>query len=516
MSRARGRRISPDAVETAPERRECFYAWEIPGALVAVHLRLDVVNRINAAIHENLAAKSERQPEIGGILLGSIEAGDRPVVAIEDFQVLKRERSPGASWTLSPKDRVMLRERLRRRPWPAPLEPVGCFRTHTRPGLYLDEDDFSVFSQFFSNPNQVFLLVRPAQGDTANAGFFLWDEGGVRRQSTYLAFPFDAALLNSGAHPVVTRPPAAPRPAPPSPAVMAMPASVSLLPAGWRLPAAVAATLLAAAALDRWIAPHPARSTRPAPQSMALRVERAGPALRLVWDRESAAVRKASAGIVNISERQSSLRIDLNAQQLASGSIMYFPHSPDITIDMSLRGPAVDVSESVRALIPAADLSPPAPTLEAGAPGHPKPGPPQPAPVRAGSRGTRIPAPLPRNVTVTCKPAPPSRFARIIGRIPLLRALHGNNRGKHFVPAAPLRQIKAVLPPGLNPGALDEPVELRVHIDKAGWVRHTKPLSNSALALKFAADSNEWRFRPARVNDKPVASVMLLKFKFER
>ena len=81
--------------------------------------------------------------------------------------MLSCEHWRGASWTLSPKDRLKLGERLRRRQWPAPLEPVGCFRSHTRPGLYLDQDDFGVFSQFFSDPNQVFLLVRPAPGATA-------------------------------------------------------------------------------------------------------------------------------------------------------------------------------------------------------------------------------------------------------------------------------------------------------------------------------------------------------------
>ena len=208
----------------------------------------------------------------------------------------------------------------------------------------------------------------------------------MRRQSPYLAFPFDSALLNSGAHPVVARRPAAKRLAPPPAPVVALPAPVPL-PAGWRLPAAAAAVLLVAAGLYQWIAPHLTGPARPAPQAIALRVERTGAALRLVWDRESPAVRKARAGIVNISEGQSRLRIDLNAQQLASGSVVYFPHSPDVAFDMELRGPALSVTESVRAVVPVADL-PPAPVLDARLLEPLEPAPPEPAPLLAASRGT--------------------------------------------------------------------------------------------------------------------------------
>src|SRR5207248_6969255 len=41
---------------------------------------------------------------------------------------------------------------------------VGYWRSHTRPGLYLDQEDYSVILTYFSNPSQVFLLVKPSMG----------------------------------------------------------------------------------------------------------------------------------------------------------------------------------------------------------------------------------------------------------------------------------------------------------------------------------------------------------------
>jgi hypothetical protein len=270
-------------------------------------------------------------------------------------------------------------------------------------------------------------------------------------------------------------------------------------------------------------------------------------------------VRKARAAVVNISEGHSRLRIDLTAQQLASGSVMYFPRSPDIAFDMELRGPAVNVSESVRAVVPGVELPPPEPALEARlleTPGFPLPEPaprteaytgtahrtarrvpeprrslsfvpparpPAPLPaidappaLAAALPATPVPAPRPRNITVTYEPAPPSRLARFMGRIPIVRGLQETTpAGKDYVPAAPLRVTKPVVPPGLSLEEPGEAVQLKILIDEAGWVMRTEPLTNASLASRFAAGSAEWRFKPARLNGKPVASEMLMQFKFE-
>jgi hypothetical protein len=63
-----------------------YYVWQIPGKPVAVHLHLDVVDRILADVMRGFSAVPKRGAEVGGVLLGRIENGDRSIVYVEDFQ----------------------------------------------------------------------------------------------------------------------------------------------------------------------------------------------------------------------------------------------------------------------------------------------------------------------------------------------------------------------------------------------------------------------------------------------
>ena len=189
------------------------YVWEDPGDSIMIQVSLDLVERLGAAVEQGLGT-GPRGNEIGGILWGRPLPGFRRAILIEDFEVAPCEHLRGASYTLSPKDQRSLRARLARR---AGQQVVGYFRSHTRPGMYLDRDDFAVFSQYFPEPWQVFLLVRPSTEGPAMGGFFFWEEGDVNRRSTYRQFPFECARLATGDFPITGggQPAAAPpRPAP--------------------------------------------------------------------------------------------------------------------------------------------------------------------------------------------------------------------------------------------------------------------------------------------------------------
>src|ERR1022692_1200590 len=151
------------------------YVWEDPGDSIMIQVSLDLVERLSAAVQQGLGA-GPRGNEIGGVLL--------------------------------------LGTRLARR---AARQVVGYFRSQTRPGLYLDQDDFAVFSQYFPEPWQVFLLVRPSTEGPAMGGFFFWEDGDINRRSPYRQFPFDRARLAEGDFPITGGQPAvapAPRPVP--------------------------------------------------------------------------------------------------------------------------------------------------------------------------------------------------------------------------------------------------------------------------------------------------------------
>jgi hypothetical protein len=69
---------------------------------------------------------------------------------------------------------------------------VGFFRSHTRRELVFDEEDQAVAGEFFSNPNHVFLLVKPFAFKPCLGGFFFWENGQIAKAS-YRQFPFKRA-----------------------------------------------------------------------------------------------------------------------------------------------------------------------------------------------------------------------------------------------------------------------------------------------------------------------------------
>lgn len=139
-------------------------------------------------------AVPKRGAEVGGILIGNVVSapGGDAVVTVNDYERVTCEHRRGPSYVLSEPDRKRLARALRRG---GEQTVVGYFRSHTRPGLYLDENDMSVVGSFFSGASDVVLLVRPHATAPATAGFFVWEQGDIRRHTTYQEFPFDTAAL---------------------------------------------------------------------------------------------------------------------------------------------------------------------------------------------------------------------------------------------------------------------------------------------------------------------------------
>jgi hypothetical protein len=104
-----------------------YYVWAVPGNTVAVHLRLEVVDRLAAEFLRGLGAVPKRGAEVGGVLLGSIEPGlvkETSIVRIEDFEPVPAATSAGRLICLPKKiadfDEV------------CSDESVGYYRSHTR------------------------------------------------------------------------------------------------------------------------------------------------------------------------------------------------------------------------------------------------------------------------------------------------------------------------------------------------------------------------------------------------
>lgn len=563
----------PFGAALAPLSR--YYVWQAPGGQIAVYLSLDLVRRLGALASSAPRSGAARPPEIGGLLLGRTVPGDTRVTVIEGFEPFPSAHVRGPSYTLVGPERRALGAMIRRRGRRPGLAVVGWFRTHTRPGLFLDQHDFSILTEFFSSPHDVCLLVGERGGAPAG-GFFFWEESDIRRQSPYLTFPFDAGELLKGGHRIEKQAPGAPSVGAHLPAMTPPPsAPVPAPPAQRRVSLALAAmavlALLAFGMLYRWMRPAAQPAFEPA--GLSLQVEKSVGGLRLSWDREAPSIRRATGAVVRIDDGGRRHSITLTPRQLSLGSVMYFATSSDVGFELAVQGPDGERSEALRAVsapllaasfrepsaFPPLPVSAPPPLAPLPAaeppvagdasrsgPAVPASSPPAPEPKRARplqenlwahsepakmaaleappdlrlAPPARRPAPVPvtpprtREAEVSYEPAKPSGLTGLVGKVPLLRRLQ-KEASPDYVAPRPVHQVKPAVPAVL---AADTSVEIRVHIDESGRVLFAEvpaKLADSPL-VKAAADAAlEWRFTPARANGREVASDVLLRFDFE-
>lgn len=515
-----------------------LYRWKAPQNHIEVFVRVGVIERLRPQIIEAFKSVPKRGLEIGGLLLGRSEPGR---IFVEDYEIVPCEHRRGPSFTLSPQDREQLQIRLSKR---RNLEVIGFFRSHTRPGLYLDEDDYSVVSTYFADPQNVVLLIRPEAHEPPAAGFFLWEDGEMDRRSAAAPFPFHERELMEGDYEILNRaePPQREREVKtPAPAAAARASRKPLkLPKWWWAPAAAAALALAVWAGFRGL-PH----RRPAPvaadSSLALNVERSGNLLRLTWNRQAPAVRNADRGTLWIKDGKNHESLDLDRNQLTSGSVAYWPKTNDVDFRLEVAGAGVRAVESVRTIAPgsqtsrtvAASQAPPPPVAEpetvrpepvaqppaaviakaprslgsfSKIPSPParaavpetgsadRPAPEISEPPRLEASGpdlTRpaivkptMPAPPPPAavpaVRVSVEPAAPHVIRRALNRIPGLRSLQRRRykAGEDYEPPKPVHQVTPSLPPRLRQQLEGAvPVDLRVYVDSSGKVRRAEMLS---------------------------------------
>ena len=175
------------------ERAAESYVWSVAGKPVAVHLDLDVVERMSREVMRGYGVVPRRGVEVGGILLGSIESkGGQELVRIEDFEPVACLHSRGASYLLSEEEQLRFEDVLAR--W-YPGEDrrtyaVGYYRSHTRQGLGLSEEDLEIYNRYFSNAGNVALLVKPFATRASVGAIFIRERGSVWAEASYQEFPF--------------------------------------------------------------------------------------------------------------------------------------------------------------------------------------------------------------------------------------------------------------------------------------------------------------------------------------
>src|SRR5438105_2009872 len=178
-------------MDTQTQGASGYYVWEADGQPVAIHIHLEVVDRLGPEIMRGFGAIPKRGAEVGGLLLGTIEhAENQTIVRIEDFEPVACEYKRGPSYLLTEEDGNAFEDACAR--WQAegsePAHAVGYYRSHTRDGMSLGPEDIDLLDRYFPHPDHVALLVKPFATKVSMAGFFVRNDGAFP-EVTPLEFP---------------------------------------------------------------------------------------------------------------------------------------------------------------------------------------------------------------------------------------------------------------------------------------------------------------------------------------
>jgi hypothetical protein len=327
-------------METAPG----YYVWEVPGKPLVIHLRLEVVDRLGREVMRGFGAVPKRGGEVGGLLLGTIEPGDRTLVRIEDYQPVDCDYKRGPSYLFTDEDIAGFEGACERS---KPGEgrstyAVGYYRSHTREGLSLSSDDLELMDRYFPDPDQVALLVRP-YGTKPSVGAFFVREEGVFPEAPPLEFPFRRRDLGSEEPPTggESRPPRRlipvedwaeddRTPAEPVPVPEPVRPAVAARGSGFRgtwvwVPLSLILVLLGG--VLGYVAARTLGTNAPIQSAsgftLALSVSRSGDNLNVKWDRDAPAVRAAQKGRLEIEEGGYTKPVELDAAHLQGGGVIY-------------------------------------------------------------------------------------------------------------------------------------------------------------------------------------------------
>jgi hypothetical protein len=334
-----------------------YYVWTVPGKSVSVHLNLDVIDRMSGEVMTGFGAIPRRGAEVGGILIGSIEGG---VVKVDDFEPVPCEYKRGPSYFLSEPDAASFQEAFDRvRPGPAKEQyAVGFYRSNTRDQVTLSEEDRKLCSRYFPAPSNVVLMIKPYASKVSTAGFITYEDGRLDDESA-LDFPFRRYELEGTAPPA--RRPLSERGMRPEPsAMMRSPAPSYEAPPSDERPAAHEQTAIDPEPERSYAVTAESSSTRRKgwawvplsfiflmlglalgflsaisiypkgptptvgdPYALMLSVEQSDDNLHVKWDRQSAAIRAAQRGVLEITDGSYAKTVDLDATQMQNGSVIY-------------------------------------------------------------------------------------------------------------------------------------------------------------------------------------------------
>ncbi|MDX2269777.1 MAG: hypothetical protein NW208_16875 [Bryobacter sp.] len=169
------------------------YTWEVENKSVSVLLDYDLIDKLSMEIMRGFSLVPKRGAEVGGILLGTVEIGEKVVIRVEDYEAVSCDYLRGPSYLLSPAEEARFAETIERYESASErrLYVVGLFRSHTRDNeLSLADEDVALFRNYAKDPANIFLLVRPYATKASIGALFLEEDGELQRGPSWKEFPF--------------------------------------------------------------------------------------------------------------------------------------------------------------------------------------------------------------------------------------------------------------------------------------------------------------------------------------
>lgn len=324
------------------------YLWEPPGSNASAYIDFDVVDRLGFEVMRGFGAVPRRGAEVGGILLGAAEEGERLVIRIEDFAPVECEHSRGPSYLLSERELADFDDVLARNA-PAPdkrLYAIGYYRSNTRDALALAKEDIDLLDSRFPAPSAVCLLIKPYATRVSEAALLLRG-GGFTTEPVRHVFPFRRKELGGGKSPrrtvTVNDEAARDGAAQPGPAEAAReepfaPAAGTIFSApaveqahsrtgSWIwIPLAFIFLLLGVAIGFQIAASYKERveAGRPTdPYLLDLSVIQFGENLHLKWNLDAPVFRTAKRALLSIEDGENSKTLELVQEDLNRGGVLY-------------------------------------------------------------------------------------------------------------------------------------------------------------------------------------------------
>ena len=266
--------------------------------------------------------------------------------------------------------------------------------------------------------------------------------------------------------------------------------------------------------------------------------------VRLSWDTRSKLLRDATGAVVWIADGSEESKLELTGDQVRAGSIEYVPFAPNVNFRMQVGQFMESLSVEAALLPPKTTDSPPLVVASNPSPSAQsahrvrrtrlatrKLAPPRPvqgsSAERARTANTVADDPPPPQIALAPArlerpPCPNSHFKFLRCQRPWRSQAHRRSRrylGGWYRAArktlCPLELCDRCSPKSTS----NEPtsVAVRVEIDQKGIVRDADLLTKRVdgdLGRSAVEAAKRWRFEPARQEDRPVESSMVVKFQF--